>query len=61
MKYYDWNKEKNNLLKETRGISFEEIIFAISNGNLLEVIQNSNKKNIPIRKCLLLKLEIMFI
>ncbi len=26
MKFYDWNDEKNELLKESRGISFESLL-----------------------------------
>jgi uncharacterized DUF497 family protein len=44
MKYFDWDEGKNNLLKKTRNISFEEIVLAISNDKLLEVIEHSNKE-----------------
>ncbi len=37
---YNWDREKNAKLIEERGISFEEIIFHISNGALLDVIEN---------------------
>ena len=57
MKYFDWNKEKNNLLKETRGISFEEIVFAISNDSLLEVIEHSNKKRYPNQKMFIVEIK----
>ncbi len=40
---YEFNAEKNNALKEQRGISFEEIIYYISNGHLLDTIQHHNK------------------
>lgn len=39
---FEFNAEKNKLLKEQRGISFEEIIFYINNGHLLDVIQHDN-------------------
>lgn len=44
MQYFDWDKEKNNKLKEEREISFEEIIEAMNNGELLDVTDNPNKK-----------------
>lgn len=50
MKYFDWNEHKNNLLKRTRKISFEEIILYISKGNLLEVIEHPNKTKYPNQK-----------
>ena len=44
MKYLDWNKEKNEKLKKERDISFEEVVMAIEEGNLLDVIEHPNKK-----------------
>lgn len=44
MKYFNWDKEKNLKLKETRGISFEEIVFYISNGAVIDVIENQNSE-----------------
>jgi len=44
MKYYNWNKDKNEKLKNTRNVSFEEVIFHIEKGNLLEVVRNPSEK-----------------
>jgi uncharacterized DUF497 family protein len=33
VKYFSWSPEKNRLLQETRGISFEEIVFHIERGD----------------------------
>ncbi|MDR3491657.1 MAG: toxin [Gammaproteobacteria bacterium] len=41
---YEFNAEKNSTLKEQRGISFEEIIYYISNGYLLDTIEHPNKE-----------------
>ncbi len=41
---YNWDREKNAKLIEERGISFEEIIFHISNGALLDIIENPNNE-----------------
>jgi uncharacterized DUF497 family protein len=41
---YNWDREKNAKLIEERGISFEEIIFHISNGALIDVIGNPNNE-----------------
>ena len=43
MKNYNWNEDKSKKLKSERNLSFEEIIFYISNGNLLEIIDNPNQ------------------
>ena len=44
MKIFDWNEDKNRWLKNKRGVSFEQIVFCIENGKLLDVIKHPNKK-----------------
>ena len=39
---YEYSAEKNSKLKEERGISFEEIIYYINSGHLLDTIQHPN-------------------
>jgi len=45
MKQINWNAEKNQLLMSERGISFEDVLFALQSGKLLDdlVHQNNNK------------------
>ena len=43
MKPFDWNEDKNRWLKQERGVSFEQVVFNIENGNLLDVIQHPNQ------------------
>lgn len=42
VKLYAWNADKSRLLKAERGISFEDVMFCIANGQLLDVIQHPN-------------------
>lgn len=42
MKYFAWNAEKNEALKAQRGISFEEVVFHIENGDLLDILDHPN-------------------
>ena len=42
--YYDWDEEKNKILKSKRDISFEQIIVEINHGNLLDVLENPNQQ-----------------
>lgn len=44
MKYFNWDEDKNNILKQERGISFEEIVYYIQKGNLLDIIENPNNE-----------------
>jgi uncharacterized DUF497 family protein len=47
MKYFDWNKEKNEFLKKERNISFEEVVLAIQNGMLLDRVKHHNPGKYP--------------
>ncbi len=50
MKYFAWDEDKNNFLKKTRNISFEEIVLSLSNNKLLEVVEHQNKQKYPSQK-----------
>ncbi len=45
MKHLSWNVEKNELLKQMRGISFTEIAYLIENGKLLGIEENPGYPN----------------
>lgn len=40
MNVFNWNKEKNEWLRKNRSIGFEDIVFLISEGHLIEIIKN---------------------
>jgi len=43
MKTFDWSDDKNDWLKENRGLGFEEIIFYLAEeGHLLDIVENPN-------------------
>ncbi len=44
MKRFSWSPEKNEKLQQERGISFEEIVFHIENGYVLEVTEHPNQQ-----------------
>jgi len=44
MKIYNWNAEKNEHLIRERGVSFEEVVFYIENGGLLDEIAHPNNQ-----------------
>ena len=56
MKYFDWDEEKNVKLKETRDVSFEEIILAISNNHILDVLTHPNKEKYQNQKMFVIEL-----
>ena len=44
---FNWDDEKNQLLKRTRGIGFEDIIIAIHEGELMDIVDHPNKHRYP--------------
>jgi hypothetical protein len=45
-----YSHEKNALLKQSRGIGFEEIIAAMEEGNVLDVYDHPDQLNYPLQK-----------
>ena len=44
MKYFAWDVKKNEKLKMERGISFEEIVFHIERGDILDILEHPNQE-----------------
>jgi uncharacterized DUF497 family protein len=57
MKYYDWNDEKNELLKKLRGVSFEQVVLAIVSGDLVDRVKHPDPVKCPNQKVFLVKIE----
>ena len=43
MKRLNWNAEKNEQLRSERGICFEEVLFHIENGDVLDILEHPNQ------------------
>lgn len=43
MKYFAWDTGKNERLKTERGIWFEEIVFHIERGDVLDILEHPNQ------------------
>ncbi len=57
MQYFDWDFEKNELLIQERGVSFEEVLIAIEGGYLLDIIEHFNKIKYPSQKVFIVQIE----
>jgi uncharacterized DUF497 family protein len=57
MKYYDWDEEKNELLKKVRGICFEDVLYYLENDMLLDSYDNPNQKQYPGQKLYVVEIE----
>lgn len=56
-KIYEFSSEKNYQLINERGISFEEIISALENDKLLDVVEHSNKEKYPNQDIYVLEID----
>ena len=50
MKFFDWDPEKNLKLRVERGISFEEIVFHILAGDVIDISEHPNQDSYPGQK-----------
>ena len=57
MKAFRWNHEKNEQLKVDREVSFEEIVLALEDDGLLDVLQHPNESKYPNQRILVVALE----
>ena len=47
MKPISWNTEKNALLRTERGVSFEDVVFHIMAGDILDTFDHPNQERYP--------------
>ena len=57
MKYFSWNEEKNELLKEEREISFEDVVFYIEQGFLLDVLEHPDQEKYKGQKIFVVQID----
>ena len=57
VKYFWWSPEKNRLFQETRGISFEEIVFHIERGDVLDILEHPNQKKHSGQRIMIVEVE----
>ena len=57
MKPVNWSTEKNIRLKAGRGVSFEEVVSAMSNGGLLVVLDHPNTVQYPNQRMFVVRIR----
>ena len=57
MKYFTWDPGKNEKLITERGISFEEIVFHIERGNILDILEHPNRQKYERQRVFIIKVE----
>ena len=57
MKPFRWSAEKNELLKLSRGVSFESIVVAIEADGLLDIVEHPNLTKYPNQRVLVVSFD----
>jgi len=57
MKLFSWSNEKNEWLREHRGVSFEAVLFHIMEGDLLDVIEHPNQSRYAHQKIFIVNID----
>ena len=57
MQYFDWDTEKNALLKNKRGVSFEDVEDAFYNERILDDINHPNPSRYPNQRIMVVNID----
>ena len=57
MKVINWDPDKNQELIEDRGVSFEEVVFYLQQGALIDDIKHPNAKKYPNQQIFVLSID----
>jgi len=57
MKQINWNAEKNQLLMSESGVSFEDVMFALQYGRLLDDLVHPNNEKYPNQRMLVVEID----
>jgi uncharacterized DUF497 family protein len=57
MKQINWNAEKNQLLMTERGISYEDVLFALQSGKLLDDLVHPNANTYPNQRMFVVEVD----
>ena len=57
MKLFNWNSEKNERLKDKRAICFEDFVFYIDKGFLVDDVTHPNQEKYPGQRMLVVNIE----
>jgi uncharacterized DUF497 family protein len=54
---YQWNTDKNKFLKENRGVTFEQIVMHVENGDVIDIIDHPNAIKYSHQRVLIIKIN----
>jgi uncharacterized DUF497 family protein len=56
MSVFQWNNEKNEWLKENRGVCFEQVVILMEREEIPEVLEHPNQEKNPGRRIAVIKI-----
>lgn len=57
MKVFRWDNDKNEWLKEHRGVSFEQIVILLEREDVLETVEHPNQNRYPGQKIATVRID----
>jgi len=57
MQVIDWNAEKNQELMESRGVSFEDVVFYLQQGSILDDLEHPNPAKYSNQRIFVLEID----
>ena len=57
MRRFEWDDEKNEWLKKTRGIGFEEIVYHLAHDGILDILEHPNQRKYPGQRIFVVDVE----
>lgn len=57
MRYFSWDAQKNEWLKNNRGITFEEIVLNIEQGHVIDVVIHPDQYKYPDQRIFVLNIN----
>lgn len=57
MKYFVWDVAKNEILRQQRGVTFEEVVFYIEEGHVLDILRHPNKEKYENQQIFVIAIE----
>lgn len=54
---FEWSEEKNRLLKDSRDVTFEDVLLCIDDGRLLDVVPHHNLGKYPNQKLFIVRIR----
>jgi len=57
LKYFTWDNAKNEKLRAERGVSFEDVVFHIERGDILDIVEHPNKERYGGQRVIIVRIE----